>query len=73
MNRPHPPSLLALLPLLPLLALAAGPAHALQLRQGEVEGQRKDDVTRYLGIPLRRRSGRRAPLAGAAAGAVLVR
>jgi para-nitrobenzyl esterase len=50
MNRPHPPSLLALGPLL-ALALAAAPAHALQLRQGEIDGQRKDGVTRYLGIP----------------------
>jgi len=48
MNRPHRLNLLAFLA---LLALAADPAHALQLHQGAIDGQRKDGVTRYLGIP----------------------
>jgi para-nitrobenzyl esterase len=48
MNRPHT---LALLASIPMFALAAGPTYALHLRQGELEGQRKDGVTRYLGIP----------------------
>lgn len=34
-----------------LLALAACSAHAVQVRQGELEGRRQDGVVRYLGIP----------------------
>lgn len=34
-----------------LLALASVPAHAVHLRQGDIDGVREQDVTRYLGIP----------------------
>jgi para-nitrobenzyl esterase len=33
------------------LLLAAGSAHAIQVKQGTLEGQRRDGIDRYLGIP----------------------